>query len=85
MATKFSEGERSRHRKFSANKIVELALQCARIRAFGSHINEDGLIEILGRENEVTLLEEYQFQLKHQSKLLLIMMSDTAPEVGDPA
>ena len=82
----FTNEEKSNQRKFAANKIVELALQIARLRAFGSHINSEGIIEHLGGDGVKMHVEGYEMFLKKESDLLLLLMTrDGVPEVGDPA
>jgi len=85
MATTLSKEERSAERKRYANKIVEYALQCARLRAFGSHFNIDGFIEHIGSCDVNMYIEGYEIRLKQAADSLILLMTEEIPEVEDPA
>lgn len=82
----FTKEEKSKQRKMAANKIVEHALQIARLRAFGSHINSEGVIEHIGGPDVKMHIEGYEMFLKKESDLLLLLMTrDGVPMIGDPS
>ncbi len=82
---KFSKEEQFKKKAYAVGKIVEHALQLARLRCFGSHINADGVIERLGTDDVNMYIEGYGVQLNSESQLLLELMArDGVPEVGAP-
>ncbi len=71
-----SQEEKSYH----ANKIVEYALQCARIKYFNSYI-ENNAIHRLSRNDIEMYIEQFKLKVEHEALILLELMTLEPPKV----
>lgn len=69
------DNERQQHIAMSKHKIVEQALQCARLEAFGSYLDDEGNIMRIHSSEVEYHVKVHEDNIKFEAKFLLELMS----------